>query len=249
MQTGAVLTVSESKRLIAKGVAAHPAVQRALKSGLVAIAKGTTNSYVVEEILGKPIEKTNYCTGTTWPTKGSRAGKVSGAIPDVVLRNGQPVEGATATGSVADMKAGDVFIKGANAVNHALKQAGLLIGHPTGGTLGATLGTLVARRIHLIIPVGLEKSVPGDIVELSRVLGRNDERVGTEPTLWPMFGDLVTEIEAIKLLTGADAVCVAAGGIGGAEGSVRLTITGDKGQIDAVVRLLDSVYGEPAFVR
>lgn len=249
MRTGAVLTVSESKRLIAKGVAAHPAVQQALKSGTVAIAKGTTNAYVVEEVLGKKIDKQNYCTGTTWPTKGPRAGKAGGSVPDVVLKNGQQVEGATATGAIADMKAGDVFVKGANAVNHALKHAGLLIGHPTGGTIGATLGTIVARRIRFIIPVGLEKSVPGDIVELGRLLARNEERVGFESTLWPIFGDIVTEIEAIKILTGADAVCVAAGGIGGAEGSVRLSISGSKEQIDKVVALLDGIYGEPPFVR
>ena len=55
MKMTVTLTVAESKRLIAKGVAAHPAVRQALENGLVAIAKGTTNGYVAEEILGQQI--------------------------------------------------------------------------------------------------------------------------------------------------------------------------------------------------
>ncbi len=55
MRLNIVLTVSESKRLIAKGVAKLEFVQKARQEGTVAIAKGSTNGYVVEEILGKPI--------------------------------------------------------------------------------------------------------------------------------------------------------------------------------------------------
>ena len=53
-----VLTVSESKRLIAKGVANLDIVKKALERGMIAIAKGTTNGYVVEELLNKRIDKT-----------------------------------------------------------------------------------------------------------------------------------------------------------------------------------------------
>ena len=55
MMMSAVLTVSESKRLIAKGVAASEVLQTALENGTVAVAKGTTNSYIVEELLGEEI--------------------------------------------------------------------------------------------------------------------------------------------------------------------------------------------------
>ena len=44
------LTPAESKRLIAKGVAAMPEVKKALETGIIIIARGTTNTYVVEEI-------------------------------------------------------------------------------------------------------------------------------------------------------------------------------------------------------
>ena len=48
-----VLTSSESKRLIGKAVASMEVVKETLKSGLIIIIKGTTNSYVAEEILKK----------------------------------------------------------------------------------------------------------------------------------------------------------------------------------------------------
>ena len=81
MQMSCVLTVSESKALIAKGVAKLDYVQKALKGGIVAVAKGTTNSYVVEEILGKDIHKPDYCTGVTMPAKGEHRGGTSSKIP------------------------------------------------------------------------------------------------------------------------------------------------------------------------
>ncbi|NLF17032.1 MAG: hypothetical protein GX595_07220, partial [Lentisphaerae bacterium] len=52
------LTVSESKRLIARGVAQCDAVQRARDRGVIAIGSGTTNAYVIEELTGSPIDKT-----------------------------------------------------------------------------------------------------------------------------------------------------------------------------------------------
>ncbi|MFN3422082.1 MAG: hypothetical protein ACK40X_10210 [Armatimonadota bacterium] len=76
-----------------------------------------------------------------------------------MLKNGEPVEGLTVIEAVKQMKRGDVFIKGANALDYKRKVAGILVGHPEGGTIGATTGTVIARRIEFVIPVGLEKQV------------------------------------------------------------------------------------------
>ncbi len=51
------LTTSESKRLIAKAVKEHPKVKNALENGIVAIALGSTNAFVAEEILGERLKK------------------------------------------------------------------------------------------------------------------------------------------------------------------------------------------------
>lgn len=246
MRADLVLTVAQSKRLIAKGVASYPPVQKALSEGTVAIAKGGTNAYVVEEILGRPIEKRHYVLGQVLPAGVSRAdANLSADVPDVVLVKGKPLEGATATGAVAEMKAGDVFIKGANALNYASRVAGLLVGHPTGGTLGAVIGTLVARRIRLLIPVGLEKDIPVPIPEAARKL---EAEGGSGPSLWPVFGDIFTEIEALRVICGVEAVPIAAGGVAGAEGAVWLACFGDAEQIASVKALAEQLKAEPPFV-
>ena len=245
-QKSFVLTVAESKRLIARGVAASPGVRAALAGGIVAVAKGSTNGYIVEELTGHSIDKPLYCTGTTRPSKGRSDVRVAAELPDLVLRNGERWEGVTATDAVAEMKAGDVFIKGANALNHDLDQAAILVGHPTGGTIGAAIGTVVARRATLLIPVGLEKSVPGDLAEAYRRLTQAADD-GSGPTLWPVEGEIFTEIEALDVLCGVDAQPIGSGGILGAEGSVRISVWGEEAQVEAAESLIDATQGEPPF--
>jgi len=246
MRTDLVLTVAQSKRLIAKGTAAYPPVRQALAEGTVAVAKGGTNAYVVEELLGEPIERRHYVFGQVLPRGVSRAdADLSADVPDLVLVRGERQEGAVATEAVADMRAGDVFIKGANALNYESRIAGLLIGHPTGGTLGTVMGTLVARKIRFLVPVGLEKEVPFDIADCAELLAEDG---GPGPALWPFQGDIFTEIEALELLCGVEAVPIGAGGVGGAEGAVWLACLGADEQIEQVKALAAELAAEPPFV-
>jgi hypothetical protein len=248
----AVLTVSESKRLIAKGIANHPEVVHALTEGIVVICKGTTNAYVVEEILGKKIQRTDYVMGCVVPTTREAQSPVTSKLPDVILEHGQILEGTNSKEIVPKLKPGDVFIKGANAVSYERGQAALLIGHPTGGTIGAAVGVLVARRVKLLIPVGLEKNIPGDLNAVALCMASVDETDKSDPrpilTLWPIAGEVFTEIEALEMLTGCDAMQTAAGGIAGAEGAVRLLIEGDADQIKKARILISNVHGERPFV-
>ena len=46
------------------------------------------------------------------------------------------------------------------------------------------------------------------------------------PRLMAVAGEIITEIEAIYLLFGADATLIASGGISGAEGSIWLGVSG-----------------------
>jgi hypothetical protein len=247
-QKSFVLTVAESKRLIARSLKWHPLVKNALNNGIVAVAKGTTNSYIVEELTGQSIEKPLFCTGTTKPSAGAGDwARTANELPDLVLRKGQRVEDVNATEIVDEMGPGDVFIKGANALNYDLGQAGILIGHPTGGTIGAAIGTVVARRATLLLPVGLEKNIPGDINEAYGGLvaaGAN----GSGPTLWPVTGMIYTEIEAAQNVSGATARLIAAGGIAGAEGSVRISVHGAPDQVDRAEGFIKDCQGEPPFV-
>ncbi len=248
MLTQAILTVAESKRLIAKGVAAHPLVRRALAQGTVIVARGTTNGYVAQELLGQAIEKLAFLTGHTLPRGHARPARRPEPIADIVLRRGERVTGLSLADAVADLKAGDVFIKGANALNRDLGAAGILVGHPEGGTIGAALPVIIARKAHLVIPVGLEKLVASDMRSVSKLIaaeGLDSEQV---PALWVVeSATIITEIEALEVCAGVECHHLASGGIGGAEGSVRLLIAGDEEAIRRARDLLDSVAGEPPF--
>jgi len=246
-QRSFVLTVAESKRLIARALKRHPAVMRALSQGTVAVAKGTTNAYVCEELGGEAIHKPHYCTGVTKPSHGAEWAETRDELPDLVLRRGERQHGVSAVEAAAGMGPGDVFIKGANAVNYERGQAAILIGHPTGGTIGATIGTLVSRRVRLLIPVGLEKNIPGDLAALYRDMAQVGAN-GKGPMLWPIDGEILTEIEAVELLSGAQGAPIGAGGIAGAEGSIRLSVWGAPAEVERAAAAIEDILGEPPFI-
>lgn len=238
-----VLTVSESKRLIAKAVVAMDVVRKALSDGIVVIAKGSTNSYIVEELLSKRIDKRAYLTGVVTPVVPLTSGlSKPEPMKDIVLVRGVVREDLDRFTAVEKMGRGDVYIKGANALNYKEKAVGILIGSEDGGTIGRTIGYIVGKKINLVIPVGLEKLVYESIWELARKMNSPDSE---GPSLMPVTGLIVTEIEALKILTGVDATLVSAGGIAGAEGAVRLLIEGFEEQIEKTLRLLQTIKGEP----
>jgi len=246
MKKQVVLTVSESKRLIAKAVAAMEVVKKALDDGIIVIAKGSTNSYVVEELLSKKIDKRAYLTGVVTPTKPLTSGMPKPEpMRDIVLVKGVVDESLDRFTAVEKMDRGDVYIKGANALNYKEKVAGILIGSEDGGTIGKTIGRIVGKKIILIIPVGLEKLVYESIWELARKMNSPDSE---GPSLMPVTGLIVTEIEALKILTGVDATLVSSGGIAGAEGAVRLLVEGTKEQVEKTLSLLQTIKGEPPLI-
>lgn len=91
-----------------------------------------------------------------------------------------------------------------------------------GGTIGATIEAINRNKIKSVLPVGLEKSSNRDIYSVHKELEEGVTWRGSLLRLVPLTGTIVTEIEALKILTGADAIQISAGGIGRAKGSVRL---------------------------
>ncbi len=249
-----VLAPAASKRLIAKTFVTHPAIQAAIKSGTVAIIAGTTNAYVAEEILqsvgqANGFTRKHFFRGIILPpqkptTESGRLPDESKFPGDVIIVNGVWQKGKTIFDVVDDLKEGDVILKGANALDLARRQAAILIGHPKGGTIGAALQAVVGRHVRLILPVGLEKRVHYDLMDLAAKLNAPG---ASGPRLLPVPGEVFTEIDAISFLTGAKAELIAAGGVCGAEGSVRLAISGETHQMEAAERLMKSVSLEPGF--
>src|SRR5512145_1004794 len=145
VQSGAILTVAESKRLIAKGVAQMPIVKNALANGMVIIIKGTTNAYVAEEITGQKVSHAAFVTGRVEPEKGAKLLPQAKAVNHVILEKGKVVD-ISLDDAAKKLKRGDVVMKGANALDYKHKLAAVNILHPAGGTTGITMPFIVARK-------------------------------------------------------------------------------------------------------
>lgn len=249
-----LVTPSAGKRLIAKALATHAAVSNALKNGTIVIVAGTTNGYVAEEIFktlgGSTVfSRKRFFRGITLPpgsdlNSEDRLTDENKFLGDVVISKGEWRKGKTIFDVIDELREGDVILKGANAVDLNNKRAAILIGHSKAGTIAVALQAVLGRRVRLIIPVGLEKRVNGDLLCLSEKINAPG---ATGLRLFPTVGQVFTEIEALQLLTGATAELIAGGGVCGAEGSCWLAISGTKEQEKAAEKLLASVVSEPIF--
>lgn len=248
-----LITPAAGKRLMGLALSVHPAVQASLHSGTLVIVAGTTNGYAAEEILKSlgqehGFSRKRFFRGLVLPpgktTAEGRLPDESGFPGDVVIVKGIWQKKKSIFDVADGLNEGDVILKGANALDLAQRQAAVLIGHPQGGTSIAALQALVGRRVRLILPVGLEKRIPGDLMSLASRLNFPDQK-GFR--LLSLPGEVFTEIDAIRLLTGAKAQIIAAGGIGGAEGSVWLTVEGSGEEMHRAEELLQMVSGEQKF--
>lgn len=248
VQAQVVFTVSESKRLIAKAVARMPIVKDALKNGMIIIAKGTTNTYVAEEITGKKIPHGAYVKGRTYPEKGgTRLGEVQ-SIGEVVLVKGKHRKDLSLEQAVRMLKPGDVVIKGANALDYDNKLAAVITGSSDAGTTGTILPYVGPRKAYLVIPVGLEKQVAGSPIDIVRKVCEPIESLNRVYAMFLLPGHIVTELEALEILTDVSVFQAAAGGIGGAEGAVRLVCRGPRENVQKALKLAEQIHGEPPFV-
>jgi hypothetical protein len=238
------ITTAMGKRLIGKAMVQQPDVQRVLKGGTLVIVAGTTNGYVAEEILRELGQEEGFSR------EGFRRGMVvpmGVPVPkydfpgDVVIRDGVWQKGQTIFDVADDLKPGDVVLKGGNAFD-AWGQAAVFVGHPQGGTVLAAAAAVVGRRVRLIVPIGLEKRVFEDVNALAKQCNAADAE---GPRLYPMPGEVFTELDAIGLLTGAEAWLIGGGGVYGAEGASWLGIDGEDEEVRAAVELIQSVANEP----
>jgi hypothetical protein len=220
------LTPGESKRMIAMGVKELPVIQQALRKGIILITLGTTNAYILEELTGKKVDHIRYAAGYINGT--ATAVPQDKRLAMVALKNGKEISG---DGIINEMTSSDVVIKGANAIDPA-GIAGVMMANPVGGTTGALIGTVMARGINLIIPVGIEKSIPYSVLDISKRIGiqRSTKATGLPVGMMPLPGKVITEVEALTLLGAEDVFPIGSGGVEGGEGSVTLCVEGDKAE-------------------
>lgn len=249
VQAQIILTVSEGKRLIAKAVAQMPEVRRALEKGTLIITKGTTNTYVAEEITKEAMPHGAYVYGRIYPSQGGAELAEVESVGEVVYVGGERRRDLSLQQAAEGLQPGDVVIKGGNVLDYANRTAGVYIGSGTGGTTGTVMPYVVARKARLVIPIGLEKQAALPVADIQLSLREPVESLNTIPSMFLLTGTVVTEIEAIEMLSGVSAFQSGAGGIGGAEGAAHLLVRGSREQVEEALRIAASVHGEPAFVK
>jgi len=240
------LTPAQSKRLIAKAVVKMPEVRKALEEGYLLIGRGSTNAYITEEVLGKPMEKERYMAGQVIRGGVLCALDQANRTRPVSFHKGEVIE--VEPGAVMDkLGPGDVVLKGANAVDPE-GNVGIVMANPVGGTMGQFYMPAKAQGITIIFPVGLEKLIPsvpdaaraGGRLTLGRSIGA---RVGMACVT---DGLVITELEALEELFGVEALHFASGGYGGAEGSVTLIVDGPDEEVNTCLDFIEGIKEEPA---
>jgi hypothetical protein len=237
-------TPTLSKKLISKGVAALPEVQRAFREGKILISTGTTAAYVYLELCGVVPDSALACGMVT--AKGLCVGhgmtdflKTHPHASFWLIDRGVAVQADDLHHELLGLSAQDVFIKGANAIDSTV-QAGVMLGNPnSGGTMGQAIGQVMAHGLHFIIPVGLEKTILGSVTDNAREMGIDKVNFssGMPVGFVPLSGVVITEIHAIQELADVEVLHVGSGGIAGGEGSVTLLVKGEKQEIEKVIRL------------
>ncbi|MBN2074574.1 MAG: hypothetical protein JW762_03395 [Dehalococcoidales bacterium] len=252
-----VLTPTESKKLIAKAIAKLDVVRQAATDGMVVIHPSSSTYFILQELIGeKP--KTNYWVCGVVTPRGmcvEMAMTVSDHSPRTVefnpgdlrglwaIKKGKVLFEKTLSELMEQMTAKDVFIKGANALDPQ-GNVGVLIGESA--ALGIVMSTWRKKKFTLIYPVGLEKLIPISIHQatMEAKQAKYEYGMGLPTGLFPCpDGKTITEIGAVNILSGAIAVPIASGGLGGAEGATTLIIKGTKKQVRDAIESIEQSKG------
>lgn len=241
------LTVSESKRLIAKGISANKEVLERLQNGMVIITLGTTNTYIAEELVGLQAPRGSFVTGRIYPTGKEDFAKELERCPEIVLVDGK-ISDLSYAEALVRMDEKDIVLKGANMLNYAKRQAAVCVGAPDGGTVAKLRKYTDQGKGRWIVPIGLEKETTQDLFEMQRLVNESPCRAKGTVRLNATQGNVYTEIEAIKEFADIDVFVTAKGGIDGAEGGVSLLLCGTMEEVEKASNVIEQVIGEPEFV-
>ena len=240
------LTPNEGKQLIADALASLDFVQEAMREHTVVVVMGTTNAYLANALLSqlgeKEIDMKGFHRGITKPD--SVGLKVQAQQYDLVIEKGKVIPEKTIFDVVPTLTKDDVIFKGANAVHISSETAGVLIGHPAGGTVLACEQAAVGKRTTFIMPVGVEKRVELPISDLASFVNDCDSE-GLR--LYPATGTPYTELDALSDLFDVDVELIAAGGICGAEGGCWFQCEGAGEDIDSLNEYVKELKELPAF--
>lgn len=252
-----VLIPTESKKLIAKAVTRLNVVKQAATDGMIVIHPSSSTYFIFEELTGaKP--RTNYWVcGVVTPrgmcvemamALGDRSPRTVKFDPGKLrglwaIKKGKVLTECTTAELMEQMTAKDVYIKGVNALD-SQGNVGILVGER--GGLGVVLSAWKKKKFTLIFPVGLEKLIPIPVRQAAMEAKQTkyEYGMGLPAGLFAYpDGRSITEIDAVKILSGADAIPIASGGLGGAEGAATLIIKGKNKQVRDALEFIEQSKG------
>jgi hypothetical protein len=239
------LTVPEGKVIIARAIASLPEVRLALENGRILLKGGTTVSVLAEELVGIPLR----VSGRVSPRGTKSSGSDLRDTPhSILIESGRwrnvdddlPV-------AAAGMGPRDVAVIGANIID-AQGRAAVMAGRPLGGNPGQVMTGIMAQGIQVIVAAGLEKLIPGSVDDAVRNAGMAgcDWSMGMSIGLMPIIGRVITEVEAIQILSPVSCTVVGKGGIDGAEGGITLVLKGETPDVQRVIDAVLTIKGASA---
>ena len=192
----------------------------------VYIAYGMTNSYFLYHLNLKP---SSYLAGAV-TNHHLNISQYRDKI--VILDNKQQIDI-----SEFDIDSDDYFIKGANAIwyENGEKKAAVLAADKNGGTYGNFYIKATVRGSRVIIPTTHQKLIPYFHNTSFNVY----KSMGSKVSILKFFyGEVFTEIEAIKNLFELDSNIIASGGILGSDADLILEVRGREENIDDLIKFL-----------
>jgi len=235
-----VLTVNESKKLIARAVVSLPEIKKALKKGKILLKGGTTVSAIAEELVGVPLRISGRISKRGTVTSQN----VSGIHPHSILVEKGNIKNIddSISEEVKYFGKGDIIIISGNALD-LHKNVGIMVGSTSGGNPGLAISGMLSEGAKVIIPIGLEKLIPGTISNASTTAGRKniDLSFGMAVGLIPICGKIITEVDAVEILAKVNCTIIGKGGIMGAEGSVVMIIEGVNNEINKILEIIEEI--------
>jgi hypothetical protein len=238
-------------------------IKQAAVKGMIVVHPSSSTYFLIEELTGHKPESNYWVCGLIAP-RGTcfEMGVLMGdylphdASPNpqefrtwYVISKGRLVIEEKVSEILAKVKQTDVFVKGVNALD-TQGNVGILIGDPIGGgPLGPIFSAWRRISFHLVFPAGLEKLILTSIDKASKEAKQTkyNYAMGLTAGLLPCpkgeRATVITEVDAINMLTGAVAVPVAAGGLGGAEGAITMVIKGDEPQVKMAIDFVEQCKG------
>lgn len=254
------LIPTESKQLICQAVAAIDVIKRAAKEGIIVIHPSSSTYFLIEELTGSKPKTNFWVMGAITPK--AACGDMGGFTGEKQLSNipgpgGFPFLWVIEKGKLemgkkplidllGKMGPQDVYIKGVNAIDQQ-GCVGIMTGNVTeGGTIGLVLDAYHRKGFNLVFPVGLEKLIPVSVRTASEEAMRTNYSyaMGIPVSLFPCSeGIKVTEVDAIKILSGALAIPIGAGGLGGAEGALTMVLKGNEEEVRKAIYHVEKAKG------